>query len=681
MSNRCASARTAFARQSNRVVKLPDAGAKIGVVLGTAILLIEALFRVNLAKHTWLVISQLALTLAIVSCLLGRAFRHRVSTSAYMTSAHPRSASTSAQLSDQRAGNVLARRGADYFGMSGSAEYIIAAALFVFLLILNVLNVLRPSFNSDEPQHLHVIWAWTRGFVQYRDIFDNHMPLFQIMFAPIFGLIGERATILYWMRFTLLPMYLVAAWCTYQIGAHLFSRRVGIWAILGVGFFSGYYYDAVDFRPNNLWLPIWLLCITVLVRGTLTVHRALAGGLLLGLCFGVSMKSTVFLLALLVGAFFALVLIGRKRLGKRWAELVAAAAAFLTGTTLVPAMIMIFFAQQGLWHQFRYDVFDFNFLADRVYERQLLYKSNPVLALAIFAMTFPIVVYVARWVSRVTGDPSLAFRRVFVLVACAAYYFALHVFWPPISRTYPPIYPLAFVLLTGALAALSNRLANFQGKIFATFRRLPLPAFLSLAEFFILISTRPIWKHTSKSETDLLRGVLALTGPSDYILDAKGETIFRPRCSNLILERITRKAIQRGLMMDDTRDTLVATHTCVVATIMIQRFLEPTRSFVEQHYVVVGSHLRVAGEELKPSAANPNRCDFNVVIPASYKIISRNGPASGTLDGTLYEGARFLSAGPHTFEFVSTSDELFLLWAQAVDRYFTPFARSPSSHK
>jgi len=146
-----------------------------------------------------------------------------------------------------------------------------------------------------------VIWEWTRGFVQYRDVFDNHMPLFHLAFAPIIGLIGERATILYWMRFVL-PMYFVSAWCTYRIGAQLFSRRVGVWAVIAVGFFSHYYSDATDFRTDNLWTPLWLLCITVLLAGAMTVRRASVADLLLGLCFGVSMKSTLLLLSLLVAA-------------------------------------------------------------------------------------------------------------------------------------------------------------------------------------------------------------------------------------------------------------------------------------------------------------------------------------------------------------------------------------------
>ena len=95
----------------------------------------------------------------------------------------------------------LVRRGAAYFEMSGPGEFIAAAVLFALMIVIRVVNITRYAFDSDESQHLHVIWGWARGFVQYRDLFDNHMPLFQILVAPIFGLIGDRATILHWMRF------------------------------------------------------------------------------------------------------------------------------------------------------------------------------------------------------------------------------------------------------------------------------------------------------------------------------------------------------------------------------------------------------------------------------------------------------------------------------------------------
>ena len=166
----------------------------------------------------------------------------------------------------------------------------IALSLFVVLVALKILNLLHHRFDSDEPQHLHVIWSWTQGLVQYRDIFDNHMPLFHIMLAPIAGLIGERATILYWMRFALLPLYFVSAWCTYRIGTQLFSRRVGVWSLIAVGFYPSYHFSSLEFRADNLWALFWLLSLTVLLATAINVRRALVAGLLLGLSFCVSMK-------------------------------------------------------------------------------------------------------------------------------------------------------------------------------------------------------------------------------------------------------------------------------------------------------------------------------------------------------------------------------------------------------
>jgi hypothetical protein len=504
------------------------------------------------------------------------------------------------------------------------------------------------------------------------------MPLFHIMFAPIVGLIGERASILYWMRFILFPMYFVAAWCTYEIGTALFSRRAGFWAVIGAAFFGGYYWDAFEFRPDNLWTPALLLGIAVLVRGAITVRRALVAGLLFGLCLGVSMKPTVFVLSLVASAF-AIALVGRQKLPTSWAHLAQCAAAFLVTTAVIPGAIMSFFALKGVWHDFRHGVFDFNFLADRVYEGQIVYKSFPGLAVIIFAIALPVVVYVVRWIIRHAGGAGLAFRRVFIFLVCVSYLFTLLIFWPPISRSYPPIYLLAFVLLSGALLGLSDRLARNRRDFGAVMAVVPLPAFIAVAEgLFLLAGTQPFWKDGTKEETNLLRDVLALTEPDDYIHDCKGETVFRRRCFRPILERITMKSIRGGLIVDNAPERCIETQTSVVATLLIERFSPRTRQFVEGNYLPVTDNLRVAGMTLQPSADDIHRFDFNVVVPARYKIISPNASVAGMLDGMPYDGARFLAAGHHIFESTSASGHFVLLWAQAVDRHFTPFDRHKS---
>ena len=569
----------------------------------------------------------------------------------------------------------LARRGATYFEMSGPGEFIAAAVLFTLMLVIRIVNILHYRFDSDEPQHLHVIWGWARGFIQYRDLFDNHMPLFQIMFAPIFGLIGDRVTILYEMRFVLLPMYFVAAWCTYKIGTTLFSRRAGIWAVILAGLYTRYHFISLEFRTDNLWAPLWLLCITVLVTGSLTVRRALVAGLLLGLCFGVSMKSVLFLLSIAVAALLTLLLVGRRNLALSWTHLLQCIAAFVVSTATIPATIMTFFAFKGLWRDFRYCVFDFNFLARSASENSLAYKIHltPTIIIAL-----PIILYVA-WRMICATDGGLAFRRVFILMICTSYFLAFKTFWPVRSHDDdPPFYPLVAVLCSGALLAASTKLMSFNWNAGQILRRVPMPAFLAVGEIFVLIAMQPIWKDKTKRETDLLRNVLTLLKPDDYVLDCKGETVFRQRGVRAVYETITKSAIQRGIILDNAPQRCVETHTCVVATTLIRTFPRDTARFVRRNYLRVTNNLRIAGKELKPSATNSRQCEFEVTIPASYEIISLKENVSGTLDGIPYNGARFLAAGSHTFESTSPSRGLVLLWAQAVDRHFTPLEQHTS---
>jgi len=166
--------------------------------------------------------------------------------------------------------------------------------LLIALILLRVITVTHYNFGRDEAQHLHVVWGWARGFVQYRDLADNHMPLFQILCAPIYKLIGDRGTILYWMRIILQPLYAVAFWCTYRIGWLLFSRRVGVWAAILVGLSS-----IMFFVRLNSGRTIFGSALAVVHVGTTRwrVDNAARAdrGFPHGLCFGVSMKTLLLL--------------------------------------------------------------------------------------------------------------------------------------------------------------------------------------------------------------------------------------------------------------------------------------------------------------------------------------------------------------------------------------------------
>ena len=584
----------------------------------------------------------------------------------------PESTTSTSRLASSRR-RSLAQRCAEYFGMSGPTEFVVAAILFALMIALKLVNMTHYRFDSDEPQHTHVIWAWARGFVQYRDVFDNHMPLFQIMFAPIYGLIGDRATILYWLRFILLPMYFVGAWCTYRIGEILFSRRAGVWAVILAGVYSKYHFISFEFRTDNLWAPLWLLCVLTLISGSLTVPRALKAGLLLGFCFGVSMKSVLLLVALLVGASIALVLVGRKKLGQSWPHLARCVAAFFFTTFLVPGIIAAAFALGGVWREFYYCNFQHNILP------HLDRKNHPAWWILLFPIAFSFAIYAARLIVRAASDPALAFRRGFIFLICGFYAPALYSFWNLLTRQDDlPYYPLAFVLVSGGLLAISPYFATYDPRIGRYLRRIPLPAFVALLNLVLLIASRPFWIDRARLEIGLLRGVLKLTDPGDFVLDCKGETIFRQRCFWPVTESIMLERLARGLVTDNAAERAVKTRACVAA--MKGRMPFNARNFIWKNYISVGNDLRVAGRFLRPSPIDGRRMEFGVVIPASYKIVARDGPVTGTLDGTPYEGARFLAPGEHIFVQTSSRTQLASLWAQAVDRNFLPekyFPRRP----
>jgi hypothetical protein len=566
-------------------------------------------------------------------------------------------------------GQRLARRLADYFVLSYPYEFTSAALLLIALILLRGITVTHYNFGRDEAQHLHVVWGWARGFVQYRDLADNHMPLFHILCAPIYNLIGDRGTILYWMRIILQPLYAVAFWCTYRIGWLLFSRRVGVWAAILVGLSFDYVFRSVEFRTDNLWAPLWLLCMAVLLGGRLTMRRALIAGFLMGLCFGVSMKTLLLLVSAVIGGSMTLIFVGRERLGIRWRQILGALAAFFASALIVPATIMAAFALYGIWPQFRYWVFDHNVVPGL--------SNHPAWWVIIFAVGFPLVALGARRIVAATPEAAVAARRSFVFVTAGFFFTALVSFWPFLSRQdYLPFYPLAFVICTGAVLTILDRRAKNRN-IAKIWRVMPVPALFGVCELLVASLVHPFWEDKAKLESDLLRATLKLTEPGDFVFDRRGEMVFRQRCFYPIIETFTEERIRRGLMEDNAIQRCIDTRTCVA--ILPGDMPLGTVRFFEQNYLPIGNRLRVAGVLLH-SSTDGNHFDFEIVIPASYKIIARDASTvMGVLDGERYEGKeRFLSPGIHTFVQTSAGANLVVFWAQAVDRNFRPIDNSSS---
>jgi hypothetical protein len=271
----------------------------------------------------------------------------------------------------------------------------------------------------------------------------------------------------------------------------------------------------------------------------------------------------------------------------------------------------------------------------------------------------------------------VAARRSFVFVTAGFFITALVSFWHFLSRQdYLPFYPLAFVICTGAALTISDRWARNRN-IARIWRVVPMPALVGVCELLVALLVHPFWENKAKLESDLLRATLKLTEPGDFVFDRRGETVFRQRCFYPIIETFTKERIRRGWMADNVIQRCIDTHTCVA--ILPDNMPPATFRFVEQNYLPIGNRLRVAGVLLQ-SSTDGKHFEFQIVIPASYKIIARDvGTVTGMLDGEQYEGKeRFLSRGIHTFAQTSTGHDLVVFWARAVNRHFRPIESNTS---
>lgn len=517
--------------------------------------------------------------------------------------------------------------------------------------------------NSDEPQHLHVVWAWTQGLLPYRDVFDNHTPLFQMLSAPLMGLLGERADILAWMRIGELPFWALVLWCTWRIGRALFSARAGVLAAAATALYPVFATRAIEFRPDLAWAALWLVTLTLAIErpaieGGLTLRRVFFTGLAAGVAISISMKSI-----LLIGCFtFALLLVsilralGGQRIAPR--TILSVLCSSVAGLVVVPLLLAAFFAAHGAWQDMLYGVFRHNMVPG------LGRWDGKPWHVWILPALLPLLCWLAIRLLREAPD-AVGSRRALVLVAALTYWIALLGYWPLLTQQdFLPFFPLLMVFVAGALVGLARRGSPGWSR--------GLTWVLLVGELLLLLSAHPPWVNRESAYTRTLSTVLALTAPADRVMDCKGESIFRMRPTRLVLEGVTLRRLQLGWALDDIPEHLSETRLAIVAC----GALPPrTQVFLDRNYIAIGDRVAVAGQRLANVSAQA-ALDFDVGVAAPYAVLIEHGTFHGSIDGDAYQGPRALAPGRHVLVSERAEQHMVLLWAAAVAHGFRPLPQS-----
>ncbi len=515
-------------------------------------------------------------------------------------------------------------------------ERLILIGIAVLSCVVHAAAYFRYRFDSDEPQHLHVAWGWTAGLLQYRDLFDNHAPLFHILTAPMLKLAGERPDVLLYMRAPMVLLFAVIIASTYIVGRRLYSPRVGVWAALLLSLFPIYFLKSIEYRTDNLWIAFWCLTIVAMTGGRLTAPRMFVVGLLLGCAAATSMKTSLLVFSLAASAIVMWLF------ARQWRNVLPA----VIGSVVVPSIVVAYFVARGAWKNLYCCVIQFNALIESTASpNDLLVRRLAYIPLLL------LVLWLARLKQPSSDDPAIRWR-FFLAFTSGFFSITLFSFWVLISpRDYMVMLPIVAIFFVAALDRLDIRLP------------------LYIATCFIF--TGVIWYYTNGFEDEttehvtMMRQVLGVTRPGEPLLDLKGETIYRPRPYYYIFEFITRRLMRRGLIVDTIPEDVIRTQCHVVQA--DGPFFPPRgRAFLNDNFIDLG-RLRAAGEWIADDGS------FSTAIPGQYVILTDSGEAHGNLDGLPYRGGRMLAPGRHTFVTNGAKEPLAFLWAPAFIRGYSPF--------
>jgi hypothetical protein len=498
------------------------------------------------------------------------------------------------------------------------------ATLAAVSVVIRALAFFRYRFDSDEPQHLHVAWGWTAGLLQYRDVFDNHAPLFHMLTAPLLALVGERPTVLFYMRLPMIALWAVVLGATLVIARRLYDTRVAAWSTLLLSVLPSFFLRSLEYRTDNLWNTFWMLAVVALMS-----EWYFLAGLLLGLAMATSMKTILLIATLLIAAAITRTL-------RRGHLLV------LLGAALPPALIAWYFWHRGAWSSLVYCV--------------IKYSGE------VAATWDPLAVWLRRafWIPAMIATLMIAWQnraaprwRYFFGVATAVFFITLVSFWILLSpRDALPFLPFVVIFCVAAI------------------ERRPRAAVATLTTATILILALTVkyadgFRNETREYTTMLHQVLGLTRPGELLMDYKGETVYRSRPYYYIFEAIGRRMMQRHMIPDNVPETIIASR-CYVTQADGPFFSDRTRLFLREHFLDMG-RLRVAGSLIAEDGS------FSIAVPGDYVILRHTGQSAGTLDGSRYAGARRLDAGPHRFDRDVPGEVTVVLWAPAFQRGFSPF--------
>lgn len=292
-----------------------------------------------------------------------------------------------------------------------------------------------------------------------------------------------------------------------------------------------------------------------------------------------------------------------------------------------------------------------------------------------FVDSLPLLAAYAWLIFRQTPDTRMAMRRTVILLTPWFYLFLLLSYWPDISREddlpYVPLTPLSVIplaLLAGELIKDAQRRRKFL--------TYGLPA-MACCVFLVTVRTHNVIKNGLKMTTRNIADVLLLTKPDDYVMDDKGDYIYRPRAYYWVLEPLTRARLRMGKIHDSIPLRLTEKRA-KLCYLYCAREGSVAARFITRNYLPFDAGTRDMGVlgKVIGNAPGGGAFPFEITIPETYAVVAETGQAAGSLDGKPYAGAVWLAAGKHEFLRTAGGGRVAVFLGDAYSHGFLPLFKA-----
>ena len=470
--------------------------------------------------------------------------------------------------------------------------YSVLLCLFLFSMVLRVALTLNREVDIDEFQHLHAAWMVSQHYVLYRDVWENHTPLFYYLLVPLFRYCREGPGLVLLARVIASFAGLGLLLLTYVLARIDHDKLTSYLAVIILSYMVIFAEKSIQVRPDQFLIILWLTSLWISIRAFSEKQRLgfFAAGLLLGIAFLFSQKALLPYAAL---SFTFLVCSYVRRSQRAFLRFLKIQSSYTLGFLIPVAACLAFFYHSGTLKEMITSTVLESFTYPNNYRPfYLLALRNISFFLLALAGVLMHLEHLRKSSAAVCANhyvlliPGLFLLLVFLFVQTAPYPQSALLFAPLLAIYGAEAFRKSMdgiLLLQRSRETRRKKLRLNPGAL------LPFTAALAAGLVIpcaILILREHPFSNTNAAQFRTMEYVLNHTHSNDVVFDGESAYVFRPQAyfyGSLFHAIVWR--IQRGEIKQDIPESLTRTNCRVV--IYDERVVtlpQPVQLFLKANY-------------------------------------------------------------------------------------------------